>query len=241
MKTKILLKKVDPRTLRESVFITGFRTIGEVGYLATRHLVLKLGMKRIGYIITPRYKDVAFLDDYGIATPFELFFDEQNKIIVQLNHFLPSQREWSDFTRSTIKWLKEIGVRDSIVIGGLDKRYKTSQENFRWLKTSSSKNQFDSSLIEKQLLIVGPLALFTAYSEIEDFPTTVILPYAERDITDPAAAAVAIEAINGLYNLHVEVDELYEEAKRIEEDIKRQLEAFQRESGRGKSTDRLYM
>jgi uncharacterized protein len=241
MKTKIMLKKIDPRSLRDSVYITGFRTIGEVGYLATRHLILKLGMKRIGYVITPRYKDVAFLDDYGVATPFELFYDEHNKIIVQLNHFLPSQREWPDFVRNTIKWLKEIGVKDSVVIGGLDKRYRNGQDNLRWLKTSTSKNELNFPLIEKQLLMVGPLALFTAYSEIEDFPATIILPYADRDITDPAAAAVAIEAINQIYGIQVGVDELYEEAKKIEEDIKKQLEAFQKESGRGKSTDRLYM
>ncbi|MCY0850814.1 proteasome assembly chaperone family protein [Sulfuracidifex metallicus] len=241
MKTKIILKKVDPRSLRESVFITGFRTIGEVGYLATRHLVLKLGMRRIGFVTTPRYKDVAFLDEYGVATPFELFFDDKNKIIVQLNHFLPSQREWADFVKTTIKWMKEIGVKDSIAIGGLDKRYRTGQESFRWLKTTTSKVELDSPMIEKQLLMVGPLALYTAYSEIEDFPATILLPYAERDITDPAAAAVAIETINQIYSINVDVNELYEEARKIEEDIKRQLEAFQKESGRGKSTDRLYM
>nr|MCG2909932.1 PAC2 family protein [Stygiolobus sp.] len=87
---------------------------------------------------------------------------------------------------------------------------------------------------------IGPLALFTIYSEIEDLPAVVLLPYADRDRIDPAAAAVAIEEINKLLNLKIDVTELYEDARKIEEELQRQLELIQKELNRNVS-DRVYM
>ena len=236
---KIIVKK-DLKELKGAIFVTGFRTIGEVGYLATRHLALKRNMERIGYVTTRYYRDVTFLDDYGLATPFDIFYDKEKHIILLLNHILPFQREWNEFASAIIKWVKGLSVDSIILIGALDKRYKNGNENLKWLKTSKCKMNLDYPQLDKQLLMVGPLALFTLHSEIEDLPALVLLPYADRYRTDPAAAAVVIEALNKILELNVDTKELYEEAKRIEEDLQKQMELLQKELSRG-GIDRVYM
>ncbi|QIW23164.1 proteasome assembly chaperone family protein [Sulfolobus sp. S-194] len=240
MSIKIILKGISEDELKGAKFITGFRTLGEVGYIATRYLVLKLGMKRIGFILTKYLRDVTFIDEYGLATPFELFYDNNNNILVLLSHLLPLQREMNIFSAKIIKWLKNIQVSDILLIGGLDKRYKNDSSNLRWLKTSASKIALPYPLMEKQLLIIGPLALFTIYAEIEDLPATVLLPYADRERIDPAAAAIALEEINKLYGLKVDVSELYEDARKIEEELQRQLELVQKELTK-EGSNRVYM
>ena len=242
MSIKILLKGIDENELKNVTFISGFRTLGEVGYIATRYMVLKLNMKRVGFVLTKYLRDVTFLDEYGLATPFELFYDKNNHLLVLLSHLLPFQKEMNEFSEKIIKWLKKLEVNNVILIGGLDKRYKGENENYnlRWLKTSASKITLNYPLMEKQLLMIGPLALFTIYSEIEDLPAVVLLPYADRDRIDPAAAAVAIEEINKLLNLKIDVTELYEDARKIEEELQRQLELIQKELNRNDS-DRDYM
>ncbi|WP_338600027.1 proteasome assembly chaperone family protein [Sulfolobus tengchongensis] len=236
---KIIIKK-DLSNLQGATFITGFRTIGEVGYLATRHLALKRNMERIGYVVTKYYRDVTFLDEYGLATPFDIFYDKEKHLILLLNHILPFQREWNDFANAVIKWVKGVSVNNVLLIGALDKRYKVGNENLKWLKTSKCNMNLDYPQLDKQLLMVGPLALFTLHAEIEDLPALVLLPYADRERTDPVAAATAIEVLNKILNLSVSVNELYEEAKRIEEDLQKQMELLQRELSRG-GTDRVYM
>ncbi len=236
---KIIVKK-DINELKGATFITGFRTIGEVGYLATRHLVLKRKMQRIGYVVTKYYRDVTFLDDYGIATPFDIFYDQEKHVIVLINHILPFQREWNEFALNVIKWVKKLSVSNILLIGALDKRYRLGSENLKWLSTSKCNISLNYPQLDKQLLMVGPLALFTLHSEIEELPALVILPYAERDRTDPAGAATAIEVINNILGINIGVNELYEEAKKIEEDLQRQMELLQKELSRG-STDRVYM
>ncbi|QGA54927.1 proteasome assembly chaperone family protein [Sulfolobus sp. E5-1-F] len=236
---KIIIKK-DLSELKGSTFITGFRTIGEVGYLATRHLALKRKMERIGYVVTKYYRDVTFVDDYGIATPFDIFYDKDKHLVLLLNHILPFQREWNDFASEVIKWVKKLSINNILLVGALDKRYKVGNESLKWLKTSKCNLNLDYPQLDKQLLMVGPLALFTLHSEIEDLPALVLLPYADRERTDPVAAAIAIEVLNKMLSLNVSVDELYEEAKRIEEDLQKQMELLQKELSRG-SADRVYM
>ncbi|BCU70595.1 proteasome assembly chaperone family protein [Stygiolobus caldivivus] len=240
MNIKIVLKGISEEQLRGANFITGFRTLGEVGYIATRYIALKLGMRRVGFVLTKYLRDVTFLDEYGIATPFELFYDEKNHLLVLLSHLLPLQREANEFSETVIKWLKKLDVSNVILIGGLDRRYKTSNTNLRWLRTSKSQLNLNYPLIEKQLLMIGPLALFTIYSEIEDLPATVLLPYADRDRIDPAAAAIAVDEISKLLNIKIDVGELYEDAKKIEEELQKQLELIQKELNRNVS-GRVYM
>ncbi|WP_405023585.1 proteasome assembly chaperone family protein [Metallosphaera sp.] len=226
--------------MRNSKFISGFRTLGEVGYLSIRHLVLMRKMRRIGFVLTKYLRDVTFLDDYGVATPFELFYDDEYKVLAMLNHLLPFQREWSDFTHGMVKWLKRVQIRDSILVGGLDKRYKDVNDPLKWMRTSRSSIELEYPTLNKQLIMVGPLALFTVYAEIEDLPATVLLPYADRERLDPGAAAVAVDVINKIIGFNIDTRELYEDAKKIEQELQRQLEMIQKELSKS-GVDRHYM
>ncbi|QKQ99872.1 proteasome assembly chaperone family protein [Metallosphaera tengchongensis] len=238
--TKIVLKEITEEKLKDAMFISGFRTLGEVGYLSIRHLILSRKMKRIGFVITKYLRDVTFLDDYGIATPFELFYDEEFHTVALLNHLLPFQREWSEFSHGIVKWLKKIRVKDAVLVGGLDKRYKDINQPIKWMKTSKSNIELNYPLLNKQLIVVGPLALFTVYAEIEDIPATVLLPYADRERLDPAAAAIAVETLNHIVGFKVDTKELYEDAKKIEQELQRQLEMIQKELSKS-GVDRHYM
>ncbi|ARM75889.1 proteasome assembly chaperone family protein [Acidianus manzaensis] len=235
-----LILKLSENELKGATFITGFRTIGEVGYLASRYIVLKRNMQRIGFIATKNLRDVTFLDDYGIATPLDLFYDKEYNTIVLLNHLVPVQKDWNDFAKDTIRWLNKLGVKNILLIGGLDKRYREKEEKLRWLKTSKSSINLDYPLLEKQLIMVGPLALFTIYAEMLDLPANVVLPYADRDRIDPAAAAVAVEVINKIVGFNVDTTELYEDAKKLEEELQKQLESIQKEINKS-GLDRHYM
>ncbi|MEM0373419.1 MAG: PAC2 family protein, partial [Sulfolobales archaeon] len=162
-----------------------------------------------------------------------LFIDEENKLLLLLNHILPYHREWNEYTRGIIRWLKRVKISNAIFIGGLDKNYKSTNAKLSWIKTSKSNINLNYPLMDKYLLVVGPLALLTIYAEIEDIPAIVLLPYAERDRADPAAAAVAIEALSDILSIKVDVSSLYEDAKKIEEELQRQMEILQTEINKG--------
>jgi uncharacterized protein len=238
---KVTLKDANADDFKGSILVTGFRTIGEVGYLATRHLALSPGFSRVGFIETKKMRDVAFVDDYGLATPFELFFNRESRILVVLNHLLPHQSEWTAFTKGLVDWAIKHEISEGIFIGGLDSRYSDGKSKLRWLKTSKSIRSLNYPYMEKQLLIVGPLALITIYSEMLGFPATVLLPYSDKDRPDPAAAAIAIEAINEMLGTKFDTSKLYEEARKLEEELQKQMEILQRELMQPSGSGRIYM
>ncbi|AEM37969.1 hypothetical protein Pyrfu_0097 [Pyrolobus fumarii 1A] len=242
---RVRVYAIDPGALseaaRDGVLITGFRGFGAVGYITTTHLVEKLRLQRLGYIVT-RYMPefVTRGADGGIVAPFEIYGSVERRLLVLVNHDVPVERERDAYAEAVVLFAKKMGVSRGVFIGGFDARFRRGEERFRWLASGGYQGEFSEPTIDKDLFVVGPLALLILYSEIHRFPAVTILPYTETARPDPAAAAVAVEVVARLLNLEVDVSELLEMARKIEEVIERvehQREAATAPSG---ASDRLY-
>lgn len=197
--------------------ITGFPGFGYVGTIATRYLVSKLNSIKIGDVLTKYMPDFTALDDYGIMTPYEIFMVENKKLLILVNNAVPQPPERVAYARKFIQWFKSIGGSQAIMAGGLNSKFKESDESFRWLCTSKCNWELEEPRFEKGLYIVGPLALFFTMLELEKIPALVILPYTEPSKYDPRAAAVFVDKVSKLLNLGVGVEDLIEYSKAVEE------------------------
>ncbi len=237
VKVKILLKE---RKFAHRLFITGFHGIGFVGSLTVEYLVKKLKAKRIGYIITKRLPPYVSLENDTILLPFELY--NANDIVFLRCNVPMSLGEMYYITRAVAEWVIKREFEEAILIGGLDNRLKTSEEDKLRLAPTKAflakfKDKVRGKLLEEGLYIVGPLALLLAFFEMKDFPALTILPYASVERVDPLAASIAIQYLNDVYGLRVDVSELEERGLEIE---KRILERKKRIEEMLKSTTRLY-
>lgn len=234
----LLFEELKPKN---HVVITGFPGFGYTGYIASRYIAQKLNLKRVGVIITREMPDYTMLEDYGIVFPFEIFTDRE-KITIIVNHSLPPKRYRDSYARTVINWLRESSIKELVLIGGLNIKLKEGDEKYRWLKGTQSKQKLDAPLMKKGLYIIGPLAHMIMYAEMNLLPFIVILPYAEPLRLDPRAAAIAVEVIGRVYGITIDVSELYEDARKIEEElaeiIRQQEEAFRREASR---EEHIYM
>lgn len=234
----LLFKEFKPKN---HIVITGFPGFGYTGYIASRYMAQKLSLERVGIIITREIPEYTMLEDYGIVFPFEIFTDGK-RITIIVNHSLPPKRYRDSYARTVVGWLKESSIKELVLIGGLNVKLREGDEKYRWLKGTQSKQKLDAPLMKKGLYIVGPLAHMIMYAEINLLPFIVVLPYAEPLRLDPRAAAIAIEVISKIYGITVDVSELYEDARRIEEElaeiIRQQEEAFRREVSK---EERVYM
>ena len=240
-KGRIKILMYEDIRLKDYVVVTGFPGFGWTGYLATKYIVDSLKMTRIG-IILPRYlPEHTTISDYGIVMPFEIFASNKHKLCVVVNHGVPHDRERSDYARVIIEWLKNEEIRELILIGGLDKRFKVEGEaaSYRWLSTSHSKTKLSAPLFEKGLYIIGPLALMLMYAEVYELPAIVLLPYADPGRPDPRAAAVAVEEISKIIGVEIDVKPLYIDAERIEKEIAEVVKYHKKLAERAKET--VYM
>lgn len=227
----ILKRKVD---LEGKIFITGFHGIGYAGYIAVNHIIESTNAELLGYVTTEQYPPIVSLDENRVLTPYELFMYKD--FILFLPRFQPPPSEQNDLMRILTEWTVKNRFKEAILIGGLDSKLKAGEEKLRVVPTSQFKmnNKLELKKLDRNLYVVGPLAILLAYYEIKDFPAIALLPYAQRGRPDPLAAATAIQVINQLHDLDISTEQLIKDAKQIEQEIaqlKEQEEKVQREPG----------
>ncbi len=233
----VLDKDFNVDELRNSVFITGYTGFGLVGYLASRHIAYTLSMERIGFIETKYMPETTFYTNtYGIVYPFELFYKRLRgdlKILVLINHTIPSTRERTLYVKKVCRWVKEVGVSQAILIGGLDPAIREDpNEKYRWIPIGGYTGKLSAPILEEKY-VVGPLALTIMYLDAYRVPGVVMLSYAEPYRPDPRATAVIVTEISKMLGISIDVSDLYEEAKTIERIEDRMTELLERiqESG----------
>ncbi len=216
----VLTSNIGKDKLEDSIFITGYTGFGLVGYLTTRHIAYELGMDRIGFIETKYMPESTFYNErIGIVYPFELYYKVigDKKLLVLVNHSIPDTRERTYFVKEVANWVREVGVREAVLVGGLDPAVKEGKdEKFRWIPIGSTEKKLDAPLLIDRH-VVGPLALTMMYFNAYSIPGVVILPYAEPYRPDPRATAIAVAEISKLLGINIDVTELYREAGVIEE------------------------
>lgn len=208
-------------SIREgSLLITGFKGFGAVGYITTLHLVDKLDCNLAGYIVTRYMPEGVTLDARNrLTAPFTIYSCHLGSrgVVITVNHDVPLPQERTAFAESLVKWALSVGISEAVLVGGFDSRFRGGSEELRWVATSQYKRLLGEPRIQQGLYVIGPLALVLLYAEILGLPSVAILPYAEASRPDPRAAAVAVKKIGELYEFEVSVEDLLEEARKIEE------------------------
>lgn len=220
MRVRIVLLRSD-LDFSGNVFITGFHGIGLTGFIAVKHLISQLKAERIGFIETLNLPPIVSASGNGIFTPFELY--KYSRYVFLLTQVLPHVNEQSGFSLRLATWVVNNGFSEAILIGGLNKQFQRSENDFyRFMMTSSFKDRWRNlnlPILERGLYAYGLLALMLSRFEVRGFPALAILPYADASRPDPLAAAKAIDFLNNLYGLNVDVSKLIMDAQRIEREV----------------------
>lgn len=217
-RAKLVLEREPSDSCR--IFITGFKGVGYVGYIAVRHIVKSTNATRVGYLLTPTLPP--FITTYSgrLALPYELY--SWDKFLILLPNVTPNMLDSQRLAYTIVDFLVERNIEEAIMIGGLSRRFKQPNDKFdmRIIASSSfllKEKSINVPFLEEGLYVVGPLAIFLSVFEVSKFPTIAILPYATIESPDPSAASRAITWLCKRYGVNIEVEELHKSAKVIRE------------------------
>lgn len=206
--------------LKGSVLITGFHGLGATGYISVKHAVTSTGAELIGYVSTERIPPFVSMDENRLSLPFEIY--KKDRFVFVITNVPPHPKERQEFSKALAEWAMAEGFTASYLIGGLDSRLKPNEgDRIRCTVTKAFKGHegLDVPLLEKGLFVVGPLAVMLSCFEIGGFPAISLLPYANPTRPDPMAAAVAVQYLNKLTKMHIDVGPLETDAQKIESEI----------------------
>jgi predicted ATP-grasp superfamily ATP-dependent carboligase len=209
---------------RNCTLMTGFHGIGSTGYIAVSYLIHSLQAKRIGFVDVAHPPPFVSTAEEGLVTPFEIF--RKGKLVFVKLEFAPHRAEEAEFSRALARWAINAKFRDAVLVGGLDSGLKSGKQNVRVVPTQAyltKKNNFKYPTLEPGLFVYGQLAVMLSEFEMHNFPAIAILPYASATTADPAAAAVAVRTICRAYGVKVDVSDLEDGAKEIEEEFEKRM------------------
>ena len=204
--------------------ITGFHGIGSTGFLALNHLINTLKPDRIGVFETDYLSPISTINSGKIITPFEIY--KKDNIAFLRVAVPPLQGNEIVFLRNVCEIILEKNFKELILLGGLDAQLKKDDSNFRYVKTSSyklPKYLSDSTPLEDERIIIGPVAQMLNFMEVRNFPTLGLLPFATSIRLDPRAASEAVKILSNIFNLEVEVDTLVEQALELDKNDQPEL------------------
>jgi len=213
--------------------VAGFHGIGATGYWSIKHIIKQVGMDRLAYVDSDLAAPVSTVIGRSISTPYEIFTKDG---IGALKVEVPVQKDHEvEFYKELGRLLIEKGVKEVLLIGGLDINLKKDDSSYRIVKTRAFEPHDELSsaeVLEDDHIIVGPVAVLLNYFEIMNFPAAALLVYASPERLDPRAAAEAVTLIGRYYGLNIDVSELIKGAETIEANIQRE-EPPKEERGRG--------
>ncbi|MEB3765965.1 MAG: PAC2 family protein [Desulfurococcales archaeon] len=200
--------------------ILGLPDVGLVGAITAIHLIKELNMKDIvgidNYTALP---PVAVIMEGKPKLPIRIYAKDNLGVLVTDVPLAPSSIPL--FSEALVRYAKSRGVKTLISVTGLGNpgRIEIEKPNLYLIGSNQDDvKQFSEKLNPKDInqgILVGPYAIILKESIRLNLNNIVLMVDSFIDIPDPGAAAVAIESLNKILDLDIDVTKLLEEEDKI--------------------------
>jgi len=213
--------------------VTAFPSVGMVGSIAANYVVDALKMDRIAYVVSQEVPPAAIVQD-GIPTyPFRVL--GRKGLSIMTSEFQIPLALAGDLAATIIKWAQDSGYTMVIGLEGL----MTSQEAvavtekekdakvFGVGSTARMREVLKQAGIEQFTtgMITGVSGALLSEGERTEKDVMCLLVDANAMYPDARGAARLVECLTRLLpNMEIDVKELYQEAEKIEENVKATVE-----------------
>lgn len=210
--------------LKDYTLIDAFPGVGLVGPMAGSYMIEKLKMEYIGYIDSNEFPPIAAIHNSVPMFPARIYKDDKYKLIVAMSEFVIPANVVFELSRELLAFVRKNGISKTISISGMpslkpsDIAYITSP---------------DPDVIKKAVklglktisegVVAGVGAVLMTNSDQFKVVSMNILVEVNPQLMDPKYAEVAILGLNKLININIDLKDLEEEAKVVEEKMREML------------------
>ncbi|MFH1014118.1 MAG: PAC2 family protein [Thermoplasmatota archaeon] len=241
---EIEIRKFKDIHLENGTVIEGFPSVGLVSSIVATHLIDLLHLDQVCALDSDMFPPTSMVYAAKPKFPARIYASSKYKIGVFLAEFTPSVELHRPIARSLMQWCKEQKCSRIIAIEGLPLPPECRQDfaknhletRVHGIGSTDNARKMLNDLKIQQLetgMIYGVAGILLNEGRWNDFDVITLLADACPDIPDAYAAAKLLEALNRLLpDIKIELEPLYEQASKYEEQIKylrKQAEPFQSE------------
>jgi uncharacterized protein len=198
--------------------LIGMPDTGLTGMIAVSHVIQSLSLKEIGYFESKLLPPVIVIHKGEPKRPVRIFGNE-NLVAITSETPLDSASMYP-LAESIINWAKEKNVELLISVSGLatQNRMEIKSPKVYGVTTLDNKEQILNNAgmqILKEGFMVGPNALILKECMTNNLQNMVLLAQSHYQYPDPGAAAAAINSLNKLLGVDVDIKKLLTQAEEI--------------------------
>jgi len=200
-----------------SVVINGLPDVGLVGLLAASHIVTALKLEEIGSIESDMLPPMIVLHGGVPKAPIRIF--ARDSIAVVLSETAIPGTLLRAFVKCLVDWAKNNKVQLVLSLGGMavgNRQDIDAPKVYAALSMKSLEERLNGAAeVLEEGYIVGAYGLLLRRCAQESIPAITLLTQSYYNYPDPEAAASALNAVNKILGLRVDVDELLKRGEEI--------------------------
>ena len=215
-----MIKKVN---MEQSTFIEGFPGAGLVGPMAVSYIIDKLGMEYVGYLESDEFPPIISIHEGIPMPPMRIYFSAKQKIVSIFAEFAIPISLIHELSNKIYEFISANNMVMIVGIGGFPSQPLPENKTVFTI-TSDKKVAEDIKKLGLEPILegvsagVGPMLMLK--SKQDKLPALNILVPVDQNLINPVYAELAIDAINKLMNLNIDIEDLDKEAKLVESKIK---------------------
>jgi len=221
-------EKID---IKNATVIAGFPSIGLVSTIVANYLIDALGLKQTGALDSPHFPTLSVVHTGEPLSPVRIYagtMTNGEKLVVFVSEFKPKPNLINSLSEVIMKWVKENNCKllispEGMVVEGKTEGEENITDAYAIGSTENARNTLHSKNIAqfKNGIIAGVSGVLLNKGKHENFDVISILSEAHPNYPDARAAASALNVIATLIGVDINVVPLYEEAERIENQLKK--------------------
>jgi uncharacterized protein len=225
---------------RKFTLINGLPDVGLVGLVAASHIVSSLKMQEVGSVESDLFPPMIVLHDGLPKSPIRIFANE-SLVVILAETAIPASLTRS-LADAIVNWAASRNVEMVVSIGGMAVQNRQDLDVpkvFAALSDRSLQKRLgEAAEVLEEGYIVGAYALILRKCAEINLPAITLLTQSFYNYPDPEAAAAALNALNKILGLKVDVSDLLQKGEEIRLKARDVMKRTQAEMARmGKSQE----
>ncbi len=217
----IEMKLFKEANLKGYTLIEAFPGAGLVGSMAGSYMIEKLGMEYVGCIESDEFPPIATIHNGIPMYPARIYKDDRTRFVLVISEFTIPSNSIYQLSREIMGFIRKYGIEKIISISGMpsqkpsDKVFLTSPNPEIIKKASSVGIKAISDGV-----VAGVSAILLTSANQYKIPVMNLLVEVNPTVMDPKYAETAMEGLNKLLNINIDLTDLDKEAKLVETKIR---------------------
>ena len=223
--------------------IGGFAEAGLVGVGSVGYIIDRLDLHQVGFVRSEHIPPVAIFIGERLRRAFRIYSDKAGSLVVLICEVPMEIHGLYEISSALIDWFGRIGAREVVVIDGIPVQgIPERRETYCVAEEGRCKDLISKGFRLAQSAMIGGLG-GSILSEClgSEVTGSAILTPTSVNIPDPGAVLSSIRALNTLYNLKIETQDLENNVSKINEYLKTLAEEHRKlEERKSAKEERIY-